>query len=133
MVDFFMLLKTSSSIWNSSNLFICHILNINIQNFSSWLVHSVCMIEMENEGIQWTSQLFPVASSDSRLLSALFPASITVRILLSHPCPSAGFCFPGTSPLLFPNPTCAGCHLSSSVRQRAAAAALRAQLLCHPL
>lgn len=34
----------------------------------------------------------------------LFPASITTRILLSHPCPSAGLCFPGISMLLFSFP-----------------------------
>lgn len=121
-----MLLKTSSSIWNSSNLFMCHILNLNIQNFISWVVPSVCMIEIENEGVQWTSQLFPIASSDSRLLSALFYSQLLS--LLEFFCPILAPQQVSVSLLLFPNPTCVGCHLSSSVCQRAAAAALQAQL-----
>lgn len=116
MVGLFMLLKTSSSIWNSSNLFLCHILNLNVQNFSSWLVPSVHMIEIENEGVQWTSQLFPIASSDSRLLSALF--YFQLLSLLEFFCPILAPQQVSVSLLLFPNPTCAGCHLSSSVCQR---------------
>lgn len=111
-----MLLKTSSSIWNSSNLFICHILNLNIQNFSSWLIPSVHMIAIENEGVQWTSQLFPIASSDSRLLSALF--YFQLLSLLEFFCLILGPQQDSVSLLLFPNPACAGCHLGSSVCQR---------------
>lgn len=106
-----MLLKTSSSTWNNSNLFICHILNLNIQNFSSWLVPYVCMIETENVGVQWTSQLLPIASSDSRLLLALF--YFQLLSLLEFFCPvlaleqvSVSLALPCS---FFLPPTCVGC------------------------
>lgn len=135
MVGLFMLLKTSSTIWNSSNLFICYMLNLNIQNVSSWLVPSVCMNEIKNVGVWWTLHRFTIASFDSRLLPALF--YFQLLSLLEFFCPvlapqqvSVSLALPRSFSLA---PTCAGCHLSSSLCQRAAVAALQARFSCHSL
>ena len=94
-VGLFMLLNTSSVTWNNSNLFIHHILNLKIQNFSSWLLPSVSMVEIQKVGVWWTSQLFTIAFSDSSLLPALVYFQLLPLLEFFFPIlsPSAGICF----------------------------------------
>lgn len=119
-VGLFMLLNTSSILWNNSNLFVCHILNLKIQNFSSWLLPSVPMIEIENVGVWWTSQLFKIASFDSRLPPAAVCFQLLPLLAFFHPIllpqqVSASLTLPRYFSL---TPICVGCvcHLVSSRR-----------------